>query len=164
MPPDVQLSKESVEAELVDMTTASRMLGISRQAVYQHIVRGHLQSVHPGVASLVWVRQVKVLQTRLESYRQTGKPGGVDKKTRKKLHKASNEVKRAINEVVKIRAGRNTEIKSLKEMYKRHIGVVRGLTQKSKLRKQRNEEIRGLKRSYLTEIERIRASIRKNKL
>ena len=160
------LNKTSVESELVDLSTAARMLGVSRQATYQHIVRGHLESVHAGTSSLVWVKEVKALRAKLEVLRQQGDPLNrhARRKSSKKGRKASEDIKRTVDKIAQLRVRRDADVKNIKNTYNNHINTIRDPAQRKKLKSERDRKIREIKKACTAEISKIRRSIQKPKL
>lgn len=69
------LTKRNIERELVDLSTAARLTGRSRQAISGHALRGNIEIVRAGAARLVWVRE---LQKILAAHGPGGRPPKVD--------------------------------------------------------------------------------------
>lgn len=157
------LNKNAIEAELVDLSTAARMLGVSRQATYQHIKRGHLESVHAGASSLVFVKQVKALRSRLDSYKNR-QPSDKTRPRSKKRMKDLDRIKQTVDQIAQLRFKRDVAVNELKQTLNKHIEAVRDPAQRKKLRGERDRKIREMKRTYVAEINRIRRSIQKPQL
>lgn len=142
----VALSKESIESELTDLTTAGRMIGISRQAISQHVQKGRLEIVRPGCAALVWVGQVKKLHSM-----QTRSARDVDSMQRR--------IQSARDKVSVLRDERNKEIDDIREEYRDKIASVRDANRRKLLRNEKSQKIRESRRGCRQKVEAIMKSI-----
>lgn len=143
-----ELTKENVEAALVNLTTAAQMLGCSRQAVGQYVERGDLEVVFIGSTRAVWVRQVTELSARLRiPGRKPMRPELVAERI-ERIRKASQEARSIARERLQLSRLKNDEIRSAADEYARRIKEAASWEEKERLRKERNQRFRKIRQEF----------------
>lgn len=149
------LTKDNVEAELVNLTTAAQMLGCSRQAVGQYVERGDLEVVFIGSTRAVWVRQVKELAPRLRiPGRKPVRPELVAERITR-IDDARQASRRTAQDRLQLSRLKNDELRTAADEYAVRIKNAANWEEKERLRRERNQKFRKIRREFSR---RLRAS------
>lgn len=148
MPETKELTKENVEAELVNLTTAAQMLGCSRQAVGQYVERGDLEVVFIGSTRAVWVREVTELAARLRiPGRKPVRPELVAERIAR-INEARASSRKTAQERLQLSRLKNDELRTVADQYAERIKKAASWDEKERLRRERNQKFRRTRREF----------------
>jgi antitoxin component HigA of HigAB toxin-antitoxin module len=161
--------------EWVDLSTAARIAGISRQAVAQHTERGHLESTTFAGKRILRVEEVSKLITEFAlSGRRPKVAELVQQRTDKiaGIQETADEIIRGFIQVFRSRDADLSQVKSTyKETYKEAIEEISSLPDKDReketdrlkhsLRSKRDKEVSEIKKKYQKRIEKLHSDRRK---
>lgn len=148
-------------SDLVDLSTAARVAGISRQAVSQHAEAGHLHPIQVGRARFIRLTEVEKLVTQ---YAMTGRKPLRPKAVQKRqihLQQVEATARKFVRTFVALLRSCEVEIGAAKSHYRASIRDASASSDKASLRVERRREIDRIRSSYSGRLAAMHASRRK---
>lgn len=142
---------------LVSLSAAARIAGVTRQAVTQHVERGHIASVQVGSNRFITLSDVQKLITR---YAMTGRRPKHEEATdaRNKIMKAiGGRAKQVVAGLVEVMRRRDTAVAAIKDKYADQIARELKATGRNRLRSQRDRQVAAAKAEYQNRIDQLHA-------
>ena len=140
--------------DVVDLTTASRIAGVSRQAVCQHAGKGHLEVLRAGTARLVRISDVESLVTRFAlPGRKPLRPGTIDGREGR-IAKIATRARRLVRLLLALYQDRDAEILTVKQGYRGQLAAVLSAKAKRVLRGERAAKVKAIRARYQPRIDR----------
>jgi len=143
--------------ELVSLSVAARIAGVTRQAVTQHVERGHIGSVAMGANRYVTLADVEKLITQ---YAMTGRRPKYEEATaarRKILGAVGDKAKRLVRGIIDVMRKRDIAIAAIKDKYALKLEREPSVVERRKLRSLRDRQIRAAKAEYQERLDRLHA-------
>ena len=142
---------------LVSLSAAARIAGVTRQAVTQHVERGHIASVQVGSNRFITLADVQKLITR---YAMTGRRPKHEEATaaRNKIMKAiGSRAKQVVAGLVEVMRRRDTAVAAIKDKYADKIVQEPRAAERKRLRAQRDRQVAAAKAEYQNRLDRLHA-------
>lgn len=163
--PEVRVEKSptlphSRFSDLVDLSTAARVAGISRQAVSQHAEAGHLHPLQVGRARFIRLAEVEQLVTQ---YAMTGRKPLRQKAVQKRqiqLQHVAAAARGFVRTFVALLRSCEMEVGAVKHRYRVSIKEA-SASRKASLQAERRREIDRIRSSYSGRLSAMHASRRK---
>jgi hypothetical protein len=140
---------------LVSLSAAARIAGVTRQAVTQHVERGHIASVQVGSNRFITLADVQKLITR---YAMTGRRPKHEEATaaRNKVMKAiGSRAKQVVAGLVEVMRRRDVAVEAIKDKYADKIAKEPKATERKRLRAQRDKQVAAAKAEYQSRLDRL---------
>jgi len=159
----VLAAAEKLAEGLVSLSAAARIAGVTRQAITQHVERGHIASVQVGSNRFVTLQDVGKLITEYAMTGRRPKHKGAVAERKRVMDSIGDKAERLVHNLVEVIRRRDTAIATIKERYAERISRESDQVERRKLRSQRDRMIAATKAEHQKRLDRLHA-IRENLL
>lgn len=149
---------EKLSEELVSLSVAARIAGVTRQAITQHVSKGHVGPyVQMGANKYITLTDVEKLITY---YAMTGRRPKYDEATDRRddvLKLVGDRARRVVRGLVEQLRRRDAAVEAVKEKYAVKLAAESNGPERRRLRSLRDRQIHAVKREYQVRLDRLHA-------